>query len=125
MNVYDVPMKFVLLAMFVLFAAQPSQAVSCDMSGIPDTGHGQHSNMPDVSMDHDDMQDMDCCDEEPADSGHDCSSYSHCGACAASFTALNPSALETLLSSSPRVFLPLAQGILHRAQSPPFRPPIA
>jgi len=64
-------MKYVLLAIFVLFAAQPLQASSCDMYGGQNSGHSQHGDMLDS-----DMNDMDCCDDDPASPGDGCDSMS-------------------------------------------------
>ena len=58
-------MKYVLLAIFVLIAAQPLQASYCDICDGQDSGQSQHGNMNESTMDND-MQDMDCCDYETA-----------------------------------------------------------
>jgi len=113
-------MKYVLLAIFVLFAAQPLQASPCDMCDGQNTGHSQHGDMHDG-----DMQNMDCCDHEPADTGDGCGSMSHCGACTAGVMAINPSVANAIFSTSSRQYLPDTGEPLNRFNSPPFRPPIA
>jgi len=113
-------MKYVLLAIFVLLAAQPLQASSCDMFDGQNAGHGQHGDMHDG-----DMQDMDCCDDEPADTGDSCSSMSHCGACTAGVIAINPSVANAIFSTNSRQYLHDTGEPLNRFNSPPFRPPIA
>jgi len=118
-------MKFVLLAIFVLFAAQPLQASSCDMCDDQETGHSQHSNMHDGSMEHENMQDMDCCDDDPGVPGDGCSSMLHCGACTAGFVAVSSSPAATSFGSNPHQPFPTTEGILSRSGSPPFRPPIS
>jgi hypothetical protein len=117
-------MKFVLLAIFVLFAAQPLQASACDMQNGQDTKHSQHDNMSDGPMD-DHAPGMECCDNDSDDSDDGCDSMSHCGACATGLAALNPSTLKTIYSSNLQRHFPIAGGILSRPCSPPFRPPIA
>ena len=119
-KVYDSVMKYVLLAIFVLFAAQPLQASPCDMFDGQNTGHSQHGDMHDG-----DMQDMDCCDHEPADTGDSCGSMSHCGACTAGVMAINPSVVNAIFSTNSRQYLHDTGEPLNRFNSPPFRPPIA
>jgi len=118
-------MKFILLAIFVLFAAQPLQASSCDMSNGQDTGHSQHGSMSDKQMDHENMQDMDCCDQGPADMGDGCGSMSHCGSCPAGLAVIHPAAFGTFFDSSPQQFFSKGNEPPNRIDSPPFRPPIA
>ena len=117
-------MKYVLLAIFVLFAGQPLQAVSCDMHNSQDANYNQHGNMHDSPMD-DQMQDMDCCDHDPDKQGDACDSLSQCGAFAAGFVAVTPSTLDTVNSSNARQIFDIVDGILSRCDPPPFRPPIA
>jgi len=124
LKVYDASMKFVLLAIFVLFAAQPLQAASCDMHDGQDTSLNQHGNMHDSPMD-DQGQDMDCCDHDPDNKGDACDSLSQCGAFAAGFVAVTPSTLDTVFSSNAQQIFDIADGILSRSGPPPFRPPIA
>ncbi len=112
-------MKYVLLAIFVLFAAQPLQASFCDMHDAQGTELSPHGNMH-----HGDMQDMDCCDQDSADMDQ-CGSMSHCGACTpgdvaldayqANLSFLTKACLNTLDTGEP----------LNRFKSPPFRPPIS
>ena len=125
LKVYDDSMKFILLAIFVLFAAQPLQASSCDMCDDQETGHSQHSTMHDGSMEHENMQDMDCCDHDPGTPDNGCSSMSHCGACVAGLGVVSSSTPGTSFNSNPHQPLPTTEGILSRSGSPPFRPPIA
>ena len=122
LNVYDALMKFILLAIFVLFAAQPLPATSCDMSNGQGTDHSQHGNMHDTPMD--DGQGMDCCDHDSDEPDDGCDPMSHCGACPVGFAALNPAALNMSLSSNSQPFMVVTGGPPHRTVSPPFRPPI-
>jgi hypothetical protein len=112
-------MKYVLLAIFVLFAAQPLQASPYDMCDGQNSGHSQHGDMLDS-----DMNDMDCCDDDPVDSGDGCGSMSHCGACTAGVTAINPSVTNAIFSTSSRQHSPDTGDPLNRFNPPPFRPPI-
>ena len=109
-------MKYVLLAIFVLFAAQPLQASSCDMCDGQNTGHSQHDS---------DMQDMDCCDHDPADTDDGCDAMSHCGACTAGVMAIYPSTVNAIFSTNSRQYLADTGDPLNKFSSPPFRPPIA
>lgn len=120
LKVYDAAMKYVLLAMFVLFTAQPLQADSCDMHANHDTSHNQNGSMQDT-----DMEDMGCCDHDPADTGDGCNTMPHCGACTAVAVAIYPSVTGiTFFPDSPQ---PLYRGNESPGDftSPPFRPPIA
>ena len=117
-------MKFVLLAIFVLFAGQPLQAAGCDMHDGQDTSQNQHGNMRGGPMDNQ-MQDMDCCDHDPDKQGDACDSLSQCEAFAAGFVAVTPSTLDTVYSSSAQQKFAIVDGILSRSSPPPFRPPIA
>jgi len=112
-------MKFVLLAIFVLFAAQPLQASPCDMCDGQNASHSQHGDMHDG-----DMGGMDCCDTDPADTGDGCGSMSHCGACTAGLTAISPSAYRAFFNSGSLQFPMVTNEPLSRYSSPPFRPPI-
>ena len=116
-------MKYVLLAIFVLFAGQPLQAASCDMHDGQDTSQNPHGNMHDSPMD-DHGQDMDCCDHDPDKKGDACDSLSRCGTFVAGFVAVTPSALDTIFSSNSQQTFDIADGILSISDSPPFRPPI-
>lgn len=128
-------MKYVLLAIFVLFAAQPLRASLCDMcdaQGTTQSAHGDmvHSDMDHADMDHGDMdhgnmQDMDCCDQDPAGSQDSCDSMSHCGACTASVITLNADMAISGYTVVSRHYLSDTGEPLYRIKSPPFRPPIA
>jgi hypothetical protein len=113
-------MKYVLLAFFVLFAAQPLQATFCDMHGSQGTSHGQHGVMND-SMDGD----MDCCDHDAADSLHNCDSMSHCGASYAGAATIDSTPVNVAFAIKPHQHLTNTGHPLNRFYSPPFRPPIA
>lgn len=126
-------MKYVLLSIFVLFAAQPLQAVPCDMCDGQDKTGNQHQSMPDHAMpDHsghgsamlDGMQDKDCCDGDTDDAGHSCGAMSHCGACSTGLTAVTPSAVIALLSPGSVQVIASGDASLSHFSSPPFRPPI-
>jgi hypothetical protein len=117
-------MKYVLLAIFVLFSAQPIQAAPCDMQGGQDSSDSPHHAMTDSSM-HDDGQAMDCCDDEPNGSGESCGSMSHCGASPAGFFIISSSSLSTPFNTGAHQF-PLPENApLNGFSSPPFRPPIS
>ena len=124
LNMYDAAMKFFLLAIFVLFAAQPVQASACNMCAGQDTGHSQHDNMHDGPMD-DDAQNTDCCDHDSDDPDDGCDSMSHCGACATALVAISPSVLNPAFIPNLQQHLPVTNEILSRSGSPPFRPPIS
>ena len=125
-------MRYVLLAIFVLFAAQPSQASYCDMCDGQDTGDSQQSSMHDgAMMDHasdhqiDSGQEMDCCDSGPDSSDDGCNPLSHCGASTGSLAVIDAGTTDLLFSAhSEQIFTNFA-GVLSRTGSPPFRPPIA
>ena len=119
-KVYDSVMKYVLLAIFVLFATQPLQASPCDMCDGQNLGHSQHGDMPDH-----DMGDMDCCDHDPAGTDDGCGSMSHCGACTAGVMVISPTVANPIFSSDSRQYSPDTGEPLSRFNSPPFRPPIA
>ena len=113
-------MKYVLLAIFVLFAAQPLQAVSCDMHDAQGTSHGQHDDMQ-----GNDGMDMDCCDQEPSVPADNCESMFHCGTCTAVAVAISPSAINVNFHPGSHPLL-LGNGEpVNRFNTPPFRPPIA
>ena len=113
-------MKYVLLAIFVLFAGQPLQAASCDMHDGQDTSQNQHGTPTD---DH--GQNMDCCDHDPDSKGGACDSLSRCGTFVAGFVAVTPSTPDTIFSSNSQQIFHIVDGILSIPDSPPFRPPIA
>ena len=119
-KVYDSAMKYVLLAMFVLFAAQPMQAAACDMNDGQSSGHSQHANMHD-----NDNHGMDCCDDQPADTADGCGSMDQCGACPAGLAAVKPSIVNVIFDSGSRPLTTVADAPLCRFSSPPFRPPIS
>ncbi len=81
-------MKHVILALLILFAAQPVQASFCSM----DMNMGDM----DMSMDHvmqqtmdGDGSDSDCCDHDDTDTSHSCDSPAHCGAAPAGAAVLD------------------------------------
>ena len=119
-KVYDTAMKYVLLAIFVLIAAQPLQASLCDMHDAQDVSHSQH----DGPMHDDHEQDMDCCDHDPSVPSDNCGTLSHCGASTAGVVAINTPA-DMLFDVSGRQHLPDSGEPLSRFNSPPFRPPIS
>jgi hypothetical protein len=118
-------MKFILLAIFVLFAAQPLQASPCDMGTGQDKGHSQHGNMNDTLVDHENMQDMDCCDQDPNETGDGCGSMSHCGSCPAGMAVIHPVAFGAVFDSNTQPLFNKGNEPPSRFGSPPFRPPIA
>jgi hypothetical protein len=122
-KVYIIAMKYVLLAIFVLFAAQPLQplqASGCDMHAGQDTGKSQYGSMHDSGM-----NDLGCYDHDPADNGNNCGAMSHCGACSAGFVAVKPFESVISFNSSSRQFLLATNAPLSRYSTPPFRPPIS
>jgi len=124
-------MKYLLLAIFVLFAAQPLRASLCDMCNGQGATQGAENHEHGGEMNHADMQGMDCCDDDsanshdPADSNDSCDSMSHCGACTASVGALDASLVVSVHTTASRQYLPDTSEPLNRFKSPPFRPPIA
>jgi len=117
-------MKYVFLAIFILFAAQPVQATSC---GMCDGHNGTMSgdSMHEDSMHDDHEQPMDCCDQDPAESGDSCDAMSHCGACVVGVVAINASTLSTFFNLESQQFLPPGDEPVSSFSSPPFRPPIS
>ena len=116
LKMYNATMKYVLLAIFVLFAAQPLQAESCDMQAAQGSAHGQHDMQDDMGSD------MDCCDQEPSDN---CNSISHCGACTAGVVSIHTSLLSAIFPSSEDPLITATGELRIRFNPPPFRPPIA
>jgi len=102
-----------------MIAAQPLQGSFCDLHDAQGTELGQHG-----TMNHDDMQDMDCCDQDIADMDQ-CGSMSHCGACAASVAALDAYLANSSFSTEACPYMPATGEPLNRFKSPPFRPPIS
>ena len=113
-------MKYVLLAIFVLFAAQPVQA-ACDMHDAQNTTHGQHGD-----MNGDNGSDLDCCDEDPSSPPENCDSMLHCGACVMGVASINAGTISTTFDALPtHRYAAETNGPTNRFLSPPFRPPIA
>jgi len=113
-------MKYVLLAFFVLIAAQPMQVMSCDMHDSQQTSqHGSHD------MNHDGGQDMDCCDHDPSVPSDNCDAMSHCGACPAGVMAFSTFTVSTPFKTNARLYLPDTGEPLSNFNPPPFKPPIA
>jgi len=119
-KVYDSVMKYVFLAIFVLIAAQPMQVSSCKMH---DTQQASHSGSHD--MNHDDGQDMDCCDHDPSVPSDSCDSVSHCGATTAGVMAFSSIAVNVIFNSNSRLYQSDTGEPLSRFKSPPYKPPIA
>jgi len=112
-------MKYVLLAMFVLFAAQPVQAAACDMHDGQNSSHSQHDNMHGGND-----TGMDCCKGETSGMDESCS-MEQCAACPAGLTAIKPSLAKVIFISDSQQFLAASDAPLCRFKSPPFRPPIS
>lgn len=113
--VYDFLMKYVFLAIFVLLAAQPLQASLSDMCGSQGTSFTTHG----------DMDDMDCCDQDPTGSSDNCGPMSHCGTCTAGVVTVSTDTTNAIFVTDPRSHLPGTGEPLSRFNSPPFRPPIS
>ena len=109
-------MKYIFLAIFVLFAAQPFQASSCDMHDAQGISHTQHGDM---------QADMDCCDHDPSDSSDNCDSMSHCGAGSAGFATMDSSPVNVVFAAPLHQKFAYSSQALSKFNSPPFRPPIA
>jgi hypothetical protein len=112
-------MKYVLLAMFVLSAAQPLTALSCDMHASQGINHDQHGTMQDS-----DMQDMDCCDHDPIDQDDGCDPFSQCRVGTSASAAISPSIINIILNPGSLKLLYRDYEPLNNFSSPPFRPPI-
>ena len=113
-------MKYVFLAILVLFATQPRQVMSCDMHDTQQTSQqGSHA------MDHGEGQGMDCCDHDPSVPSDNCNSMSHCGACPAGVLAFNSLTVEPVFNTNSRLYLPDTGEPLSRFSPPLFKPPIA
>ena len=118
LKVYDSAMKYIFLAIFVLLAAQPVQAESCDMQDGQSNPHSQHGNMQD-----NDNHGMDCCDKSPTDTDKGCESMDQCGAVA--LAAVKPSNVSVLFNTTSQSYLAFSEAPAYRISSPPFRPPIS
>ena len=113
-------MKYVFLAIFVLLAAQPMRAASCDMHASQQTHqHGSHG------MDTDHGKGMDCCDHDPSAPSDGCDSMFHCGACPAGVMAFNSFTVNTVFITDSRLYLPDTGKPLSKSDPPLFKPPIA
>lgn len=125
-KVYDVPMRYLLLSILVLFVTQPLQASYCDMSADQSNSHQtMHDSDMHAGMDHDsDNHKMDCCDDEPESSEHDCTVMTHCGTCPAGLVAVNLATSSPWLVASNGNMPTLSQVPPNEFNSPPFRPPI-
>jgi len=120
LKVYDAAMKYVLLAIFVLFAAQPVQ-VACDMHDDQNNTHGKHGD-----MNGDDGMDMDCCDDDPSSPSDNCDSMLHCGACAVGVASISAAIVSAAFDVLPtHRYAAKTHDPANRFLSPPFRPPIA
>ncbi len=108
-------MKYIVLAIFVLFAAQPLQASSCNMHDAQDTSHSQHGDSGHA---------MDCCDDDPSGSSDGCDSMSHCGASTAAGVTIDSAPLNVIFAASSYQHLAKAGALQSKIYSPPFRPPI-
>jgi len=108
------------MAIFVLIAAQPSQASLCDMCDGQETSHSQHDN-----MNGGDMDGMDCCDHDSAELGDGCESMSHCGACTVGLVAISPATFNAIHNPGSLQYPMTSNGPLSNSSPPPFRPPIA
>ncbi|MCP4048515.1 MAG: hypothetical protein GY732_21260 [Gammaproteobacteria bacterium] len=117
-------MKYILLSVFVFFAAQPFQASYCDMQVSQEASHGGH-NMQHGSKADTDGAGMDCCDHDPSTPSDSCDSMSHCGACVIAASAINPSAIIVFYHVDSHLYSPETNEHLSDFSSPPFRPPIS
>ena len=117
-------MKYVFLAFFVLFAAQPMQVSGCDMYQSQGTTHGGHTEMPGHDMDDGEAADMDCCDHDPSMPSGECDSMSHCGACTAGVVSIDSSTANLIFSVVCRQYAADTNAPLSNYTPPPFRPPI-
>ena len=111
-------MKYVFLAFFVFIASLPVQATSCDMQEPRGTTHSQHGDMQ-----HDDMPEMDCCDQDPAAPPDSCDSNTHCGA-NANLAAITIYTTSVFHGVSKHRYFSEGDNLSSRFTSPPFRPPI-
>lgn len=117
-------MKNVILALFVLFAAQPVQASFCtmdlymgDMKSAMD-----HVMQPAAAAP---VPDVDCCEHEDTDTSRSCDSTAFCGA-----TPASAAVLEAGLNSGTVLMvrrLPLFKNspLTPSFDSPLYRPPIS
>jgi hypothetical protein len=112
-------MKHALLAIFLFIASLPVEASSCDMHGSQDVPHSQHGGM----MDHGQME-MDCCEQDSADSSCDCDPLMHCGASFSGAVTIDNSAVSIAYVSAHGELNGHSARTLSRYGSPPFRPPI-
>jgi len=118
-------MKYIFLSIFVLLAAQPFQASSCDMHDAQDTVQSQHAGMHGNGQDMNMDMDMDCCDHDPSDTSDNCDSLSHCGASASGVVTIDSSVVSVAYASDTHHTVTDSGHLLSQFTSPPFRPPIA
>lgn len=116
---YYIVMKYVFLAIFVLISTQPVQVLSCDMHDSQQTSHS--ASHP---MDHDDGQDMDCCDHDPSTTPGQCDSMFHCGTGTTGVLAFNSLTVNTTFKTVSRLYLPDTGEPLSQFNPPPYKPPI-
>ena len=121
-----------LLAIFVLLAAQPLQASFCDMCADQKAMHSgmasdeEHGHDMHAGMDHgDDSQAMDCCDDESAAGDDHCATMAHCGACPTGNAAVSPSIAAVMISTAKMKLDFSSDPPVYQNSSPPFRPPIS
>jgi hypothetical protein len=122
--VYHIVMKYIFLAIFVLFAAQPFRASFCDMHESPEPPHSGH-DMQSGPMVHDDGSAMDCCDHDPSTPVDDCETMSDCGACTPAVLAIVTFPLVAFYHSDTTQYFSDTGGPVNSFSSPPFRPPIS
>ena len=117
-------MKNVILALFVLFAAQPVQASFCTM----DLNMGNMNSAMDHVMQHAvdaPVPDVDCCEHEDTDTSRSCDSTAFCGATPASAAVLEAGLKSGTVLMVRRLPLFKNSPLTPSFDSPPYRPPIS
>ena len=117
-------MKYLLLSIFVVLAAQPLPVVSCDMHDMQEpsqaqSGNAQHGDMHDAAM-----ADMDCCDEATDDPPANCDCMSHCGTYSTALAAFDADIDHTGFGIRSPVYFSDTDEPLNGPPAPPYRPPI-
>ena len=122
-------MKNVILALFVLFAAQPVQASFCTMElNMGGMNMGNMNSAMDHVMQHAadaPVPDVDCCEHEDTDTSRSCDSTAFCGATPASAAVLEAGLKSGTVLMVRRLPLFKNSPLTPSFDSPPYRPPIS
>jgi hypothetical protein len=117
-------MKHVILALLILFAAQPVQASLCSMDmNMGDMDMGMNHVMQQTT--DVDGSDSDCCNHEQPGSSGSCDPKMHCGAAPAGVAVLDASLDSRAVPISGLLPLFKNRPLSPSFDSPLYRPPIS